>query len=454
MGEATIPDMINFNGMLGIPEDEFMRETRATFKLGIEFVDWGRVGERYFHPFGKHGVDMQGIDFHQYWMALHKSGENTAIEEFSLCAQAAKAGKFNHPVSDARSPLSHLRYAYHIDATRYARFLRRYAEARGARRIEGIVEQVEVDGESGHIRELKLSGDRTVEGDFFFDCTGFRAFLMRNALGVGFEDWSRWLPCDTAQTAASAHTGPMPPFTRATAKSAGWQWRIPTQERIGNGHIYSSAFSDDEAGLDTLLSGMDSAPITDPRTIRFRTGRASEFWRGNCVGIGLASGFLEPLESTSLYLIQQGVSKFISLFPDSAPSPVVVAEYNRQMREEFEQVRDFIILHYHATERDDSAFWRHCRDMEVPDTLKHKIELFGAAGRVFRYDDELFSPASWIAVMLGQNIQPRAVDPIVAQIPTAEVARSLRSLRDGYARAVERMPTHSAYIDRFAKVPA
>ena len=451
VGEATIPDMINFNAMLGIREDEFVAATDATFKLGIEFVGWKRKGESYFHPFGSHGVDMQGIDFHQYWLALHRRGDAHPISDYSICARAAYEGRFAHPVQDTRSPLSHLRYAYHLDATRYAAFLRRYAEARGVQRVEGRVEDVRLDAESGDIRELALSDGRTVSGELFFDCTGFRALLMRGALGVGWEDWSHWLPCDTAQTVASAHNGPPAPFTRATAREAGWQWRIPTQRRIGNGHIYASAHMSDDDARDVLMDSLDSEPLGEPRTIRFRTGRLDRMWERNCIAVGLSAGFLEPLESTSLYLIQMGISKLITLYPDAAPAPVVVEEYNRQMRQQFAQVRDFIILHYCATERDDSPFWNHCRTMELPDSLRHKMELFGAAGRVFRHEDELFSVPSWVAVMLGQGIVPRTLDPIVAQLPAEQVAHSLATMREGLGRAARSLPAHGDYIDRFAR---
>ena len=454
VGEATIPDMINFNAMLGIQEEEFVAATDATFKLGIEFVGWGRKDDRYFHPFGRHGVDMQGIDFHQYWLALHKLGSPNPISDYSICARAAQDGRFAQPVADERSPLSHLRYAYHLDATRYAAFLRRYAEARGVERVEGKVEDVRLDPESGDIQQLNLGDGRSVPGDFFFDCTGFRALLMRGALGVQFEDWSHWLPCDTAQTVASAHNGPIAPFTRATAREAGWQWRIPTQMRIGNGHIYASEFMSDDAARDILMKSLDTPTLGEPRTLRFTTGRLERFWERNCVAVGLSSGFLEPLESTSLYLIQMGISKFITLFPDSSPAPVVVDEYNRQMQQQFEQVRDFIILHYHATERDDSPFWTHCRTMSVPDSLRHKMDLFGTAGRVFRYEDELFSVASWVAVMLGQNIVPERVDPIVAQLPPESIERSLSSMRNGMARAVSTLPTHGDYVSRLLQQAA
>lgn len=451
VGEATIPDMINFNRLLGISEADFMKATDATFKLGIEFANWGRQGESYFHPFGEHGVDMQGVDFHQYWLLSHQNGSDRPIEDYSLCAAAGKANKFTHPAQNPNSVLSKLRYAYHFNATKYAKFLRFYAEKRGVTRIEGKVETVTLAPETGHVQTLSLDNGNTIEGDFFFDCTGFRALLMRQTLGVGFEDWAHWLPCNSALTVACEHTDVLPSYTRSTAQSAGWQWRIPTQSRTGNGHIYSTDFMGDDEAQKILMRGLDGAPIGDPRTIRFKTGCLEKFWHKNCIGIGLSSGFLEPLESTSLYLIQMGISKFISLFPTGALQPVVVAEYNRQMRQQFDQVRDFIILHYCATERDDSPFWNYCRTMEIPDSLQHKIELFREAGRVFRYEDELFSRPSWVAVMLGQNIVPKVCDPIVATLEAAQVDHSLTSMRRAMADAAGKMPTHAAFIDQYCK---
>ncbi|WP_017930211.1 tryptophan halogenase family protein [Robiginitomaculum antarcticum] len=449
VGEATIPDIINFNRLLGIPEAEFMKATEATFKLGIEFVDWGRKGQSYIHPFGDHGVDMNGIDFHQYWLQCHKNGLDNPIDDYSLCAVAARQNKFSLPDSNPKSVLSHIRYAYHFDATLYAKFLRKYAQTRGVKRIEGKVEAVSQDAQSGHIETLRLDNGTAVTGDFFFDCTGFRALLLGQKLGVGFMDWSHWLPCDAAQTVASAHNGPLKSYTRSTAKPAGWQWRIPTQRRTGNGHIYSRAYMSDDEAISILLDGLDGDALGDPRQIRFKTGCRETFWSKNCIALGLSSGFLEPLESTSIYLIQQGISRFISLFPDAGLPAAVSDEYNRLMREDFEQVRDFLILHYKATERDDSPFWSYCRTMDVPDTLKRKIELFKAAGRAFRYEDELFAKTSWVAVFLGQSIMPQSVDPIVAALPPQDVARSLDSMHMAMMRAAQNMPTHEEFIARY-----
>ena len=449
VGEATIPDMINFNAMLGINEAEFLNSVNGTFKLGIEFTDWGKLGESYFHPFGQIGVDMQGIDFHQYWLHSKAGGNPSALEDYSLCALAAHADKFTLPNPNPRSVLSRLNYAYHIDATRYARYLRDYAEARGITRVEGIVQTVARDGESGDITGLTLKDGTAIEGDFFFDCTGFRAVLAEKELGVGYTDWSHWLPCDTAQTVATERDGPLLSYTKATAKTAGWQWRIPTQHRTGNGHIYSSQYMSDDEAIDVLKDGLDAKPLGEPRKIAFKTGCRTSYWTNNCISLGLSAGFLEPLESTSLYLIQVGITKFISLFPTRHVSDVVRTEYNRKLQLEFDQVRDFIILHYKATERDDSPFWNYCRTMDIPDSLQAKMDLFAAAGRVFRNDDELFSKPSWIAVMLGQNIVPAATDPIVASLPLEKVAHSLNSMQSAMRQATAQMPSHAEFLQKY-----
>ncbi len=450
VGEATIPDIINFNAILGIKETDFLRATNGTFKLGIEFNDWGRLGDTYFHPFGEHGVDMQGIDFHQYWMRFQRANPGSSIEEFSLSAVASRAGKFAMPTNDPRSVLSQLRYAYHFDATAYARFLRDYAEQRGVKRVEGKVVEVNLKDETGFISDVQLEDGSKLIGDLFFDCSGFRALLLGDALGVDYEDWAHWLPCDTAQAVACERTGDLLPYTKSTAKTAGWQWRIPTQHRTGNGHIYCSSMMDDETAIDSLLADLDGPALGSPRKIRFRTGCRTRFWDKNCIAIGLSGGFLEPLESTSLYLIQEGISKFISLFPSKDMPTAIRDEYNRQLTQKFEQVRDFIILHYKATERDDSEFWNYCRTMSVPDSLTRKIELFREAGRIFRYEDELFSKPSWVAVLLGQNILPKTTDPIVEGVPEEQVERSLGSMKAAMNNAVMKMETHQAFLNRYA----
>lgn len=459
VGEATIPDIANFNRMLGINEQEFLAATQGTFKLGIEFRDWGKLGDKYFHPFGGHGVDMNGIDFHQYWMHTKQNGNTAPLEDYSICSVAAKQAKFVLPDNNPKSVLSHLRYAYHFDASAYAAFLRKYAEQRGVIRIEGKIDHVAMHNDSGNLKSVTLAGGevagrevvggQVIEADFFFDCSGFKALLLDKTLGVKFNDWSHWLPCNRAQALACERTEPLVPFTISSAKTAGWQWRIPTQHRTGNGHIYSSEFMSDDDANQILMAGLDGKPLGDARTIHFQTGCREKFWYKNCVGLGLSSGFLEPLESTSIFLIQQGIARFISLYPDGQLSGVIQNEYNRLMTREFTQIRDFIILHYHATSRTDSAFWNYCRTMSIPDSLQQKIDLFRAGGRVFRDDQELFSKPSWIAVMLGQYIEPQVSDPILSGIPIDDIQRSLDSMKSAMQHAVGRLPSHAEFIQKY-----
>ena len=448
VGEATIPPIRTFNAILGIDEDDFVAKTKATFKLGIEFVDWTRPGHRYMHPFGEFGADMEAVKFHQYWLKLRARGEAAALEDYNLCAVAAKLGRFQRAVRDPRSILSTLNYAFHFDASLYAGYLRAYAEARGVARREGKVVDVELRGEDGFVAAVKLADDLRIEGDLFIDCSGFRGLLIEQALKSGYEEWTRWLPCDRAVAVPSGSGGEPLPYTRSTALPAGWQWRIPLQHRTGNGYVYSSAhLSDDEAAA-TAIANAAGAPLGEPRLIRFAAGRRRRLWDRNVVALGLAGGFLEPLESTSIHLVQAGISKLLALFPDRDFDPILAAEYNRLSDLQIEQVRDFIILHYKATERDDSDFWRACRDMEVPDSLARKIALFRENGRIFRHEDELFSEASWLAVLLGQGIQPRRYDPLVDTVDEDEVRQTLARMAPFIRQAAEGMPSHSDYLAR------
>lgn len=446
VGEATIPDMLQFNLFLGIPESELMKATQATFKLGIEFVDWSRKGARYFHPFGFHGVDIDGLDFHQYWLHCRAHGHTHGIGDYCLTEIVAKKNKFAYPdLSVAGAPASYLRYAYHFDAALYARFLRQYSEKRGVKRVEGKVTEVLRQPESGNLTGVRLADGQIVSGEFFFDCTGFRSLLLDKALGVPWIDWRHWLPCDGALAVACEHNGPPRPFTRSTAKSAGWQWNIPTQQRTGNGHIYCSEFMSEDEATSSLISDLDGQIKGAPRLIRFKTGRYQKSWEKNCVAIGLSSGFLEPLESTSLYLIRQGISRFIALFPGADQPPVFRDEYNRWMQKDFEQVRDLLIFHYYSQERDE-PFWRHCRNMTIPETLQRRLELFAEGGRFLRFEGELFPSASWVAVMLGQGVIPRTVDPVVAALPVAEVEPKLQLLRRAMNEFADKLPSHEQVL--------
>ena len=451
VGEATIPPIAKFNAQLGIDEHTFVKETQGTFKLGIEFVDWGGLGERYFHPFGRYGFDLEGIDFHQFWMRLRGLGVESGLEEYSLNTLSAYSGKFLRPETDHGQVIGQLGYAYHFDASLYAAFLRRFAEQHGAVRVEGRIDRVEQDGETGLITALTLDGDRRIEGDLFIDCTGFRALLIEGACGSQRIDWSHWLPCNRAVAVACEKQGDPVPYTRSTAREAGWQWRIPLQHRTGNGHVYCDAHMSAEQAEEILLANLDGAPVSSPNHLRFRTGHRREFWSKNCVAIGLSSGFLEPLESTSIHLIQMGIAKLVALFPGTPDAPQERAEYNRLMTDDFTHVRDFLILHYKATKRGDAPFWDYVREMSIPDSLTHKLDLLRARGRFFKYDAELFDITSWLAVAEGQGWGPQGHNPVAEGLSEQNLRHSMANMRDAYAKTVAAMPTHQAYLDRFCK---
>ncbi|WP_034958471.1 tryptophan halogenase family protein [Erythrobacter longus] len=446
VGEATIPQIIRLNTILGLDERDFVKRTNGTFKLGIEFVDWGKPGSKYLHTFGDAGMSLASVPFHQYWSRAASLGHDKDLWHYSLHQVAADQARFGKLDRVGNTSMTGLAYAYHFDASLYAAYLREFSEERGVTRTEGIVSAVARDAQSGDITSITLESGKEVKGDFFIDCTGFRALLLGQELGVGYQDWSHWLPCNSAQAVPSERLDTLVPFTRATAKQAGWQWRIPLQHRTGNGHVYCSDFITDEAAGDVLLEGLDTKPLADPRTIRFTTGRREQFWSHNCAGIGLASGFLEPLESTSIHLIQSQVSRLLQLFPTSKDASKERAEYNQRCSNEFEQIRDFLILHYHQTEREDSEFWRYCKNMKVPDSLTHKMELFASSGRIGRDADDLFREASWVQVMLGQGITPRGYDPMANCLTDAELTEFLGNVRKLIERAVGSLPSHEAFL--------
>ncbi len=446
VGEATIPPIQFLNGLLGIDEFDFIRKTQATFKLGIQFRDWGRIGAEYFHPFGLYGEPIEGVGFHHYWLRLRANGEGGSLDSYALSTVAAKMGKFAVPPKELPPGVPGLGYAYHFDAGLYAKYLRAYAEARGVKRTEGKIAKVELRPEDGFVSSLTLADGRRVEGDFFVDCSGFRGLLIEQTLEAGFEDWSHWLPCDRALAAPCESVSPMTPYTRATARAAGWQWRIPLQHRIGNGYVYCSSFISDDEAAATLLANLDGKPQADPRPLRFTAGRRKKSWSKNVVALGLAGGFMEPLESTSIHLVQTGAMRLLSLLPLGGYDPAAEREYNRLTQIEYEQIRDFIILHYHATERTDSPLWNHCRTMAIPDSLTHKIELFRSRAKIARFDDQLFAEPSWLAVFLGQGIEPRDYDRL-ADVPAyQDVVGAVRKMGQRNADIVSRLPSHDAFI--------
>ncbi|KQN40865.1 tryptophan halogenase [Sphingomonas sp. Leaf407] len=443
VGESTIPPLVTYNRLLGINEAEFMAATAATFKLGILFDGWKTADSRYFHSFGTTGRDHWAAGFQHYWLNGLTRGHAQPYDDYCTELVAALQGRFAHLPGDATN------YAYQLDSGRYAQFLRAMAERDGTRRIEGRIAQVELDGETGDIAALQLDGDRRFPGDLFLDCTGFRALLIEGALHAGYDDWTHWLPCDAAIALQTDSVGPPVPYTRAMAHDAGWQWRIPLQHRVGNGIVYCSRYLDRDAALDRLVNNVEGKVRTDPNFLRFTTGARRRQWHRNCVAIGLSGGFMEPLESTSIHLIQRAVLRLLRLFPQARVSPADVAEFNDQQLQDMEQIRDFLILHYKATDRRDSPFWRQCSAMDVPNSLAQKIDLFRQTGRVFRRNEELFGENSWVQVMMGQGIVPERHHPIAARLTDDELDRLLSMVRRQVADTVATMPPHGDYLARY-----
>ena len=445
VGEATIPPILLFNALLGIDENEFLRETQATFKLGIQFEDWFRKGASYFHPFGQYGSRVDAAPFHQYWLRLNAAGLDDDLDAYSAPAMAARMGRFARPQGDPRSVNAAMAYAFHFDASLYARYLRGRSERAGVTRHEGRIADVRL-APNGDIGSVALEDGRVLEADFFIDCSGFRGLLIEGALKTGYEDWTHWLPCDRAVALPCARVEAPTPYTRSTALEAGWRWRIPLQHRTGNGYVYcSDHISDDEAAA-RLRGLVDGEILAEPNLLRFRTGRRKKAWNRNCLAIGLSSGFLEPLESTSIHLIQTAITRLLLSFPDTGFSQPDIDNYNHLSQLEYERVRDFVVLHYKATSRTDTPLWRQVGAMEVPDSLSRKMEMFRSRGRVFRFEDELFQETSWIAVLLGQGVRPERADPITEVLPLEVTRERLHRMRAMIHDGVERMPTHDAFI--------
>ena len=445
VGEATIPAIDTFHRILGLTPLDIVRNTGATFKLGIAFDDWQRIGSSYFHPFGKYGVDHAGSSFMRHWLRLRAEGEALDHGRYNLETMAARAGRFTlQPPAAPNSPS--INHAYQFDATLYAAMLRRFAEARGVERIEGRIVKVRQDGESGNVTSVVIDGEREVAGDIFIDCSGFRGLLIEQTLAAGYVDWSQWLPCDRAWAVPTAVMNPIPPFTRATARSTGWQWRIPLQHRIGNGYVFSSAFQSDEAAQDELLRALPGAAVAEPRLLRFTTGHRKVFWKNNVIAMGLAGGFIEPLESTAIHLVQTAIVKLMAYFPGDPISPQLADRFNRAMEQEYRNVRDFIVAHYTLTERDDTPFWRHCRTQGRPDSLNERLRLFEEDGLIDEQPDDLFKEASWHAVLLGQGLLPKRYPALAAMTDRGEAIELAVRVSAAIDARVAGFPTHDAFL--------
>lgn len=444
VGEASIPPMRTFHKLLRIDEQEFMKATSATFKLGISFENWGALGDHYLHAFGKAGKETWLADFHHFWLCAKEKGlANDEIGEYCIEHQAAKANKF------ATSPDSPISYAYHLDAGRYAGFLRKISEEKGVTRIEGKITRINQNSSTGFIESIDLESGLSIKGDLFVDCTGFRGLLIEQTLHTGYEDWSHWLPCDSAVAVQTTAVEPAIPYTRSISRDYGWQWRIPLQHRVGNGLVYCSRYLSDEKAKENLLQNVVGDPLSQPRVIKFKTGKRRKFWNKNCVAIGLSSGFLEPLESTSIHLIMMGVTRLMQLFPFSGINDSIVNHYNQASSDEFEQIRDFIILHYKATSREDTAFWRFCKNMEIPDTLRQRMNLFVENAQAYQAGGELFRVDSWLQVMMGQGIMPKSYHPFARLMPDNHLREFLGQLKSQVAQVVNRFPEHETFIKSY-----
>ncbi|WKD50461.1 tryptophan halogenase family protein [Microbulbifer spongiae] len=451
VGEATIPPIKQFNQRLGIDENAFLKATKGTFKLGIEFVDWTKKGHSYCHPFGQFGADFDSLPLYHYWLKAKSEGDHTPLDHYSMAWMLGKENKFDQPLRDPRYMMSTFDYAYHFDAALYAHFLKERAMKQGVKRKEGIVKQVDVNQQTQTINHLVLETGEVITGDFFVDCSGFRGILIEEALYAGYQDWRHYLPVDSAVAVPCEHGGELSPYTRSTAREAGWQWRIPLQHRVGNGYVYCSKFISDESATSTLMESLEGRPLAEPKIIRFKTGRRNQMWKGNCVAIGLSAGFLEPLESTALHLIQTSINRLISLFPVEKNDQLSATEYNRITLAEYDVLRDFIILHYHATQRDDSPLWQKVSSMDIPERLAYKLAQFKHKGHIVYCEDELFKRVNWLAVLVGQEVMPKTYDPIVDMREHVDYKKILKEIKHAIDESVKRAPTHQQYIDKFCK---
>lgn len=449
VGEATLPQIRYFNQSLGINEAELMARTSATIKLGIEFCDWGAIGDRYFHPFGAYGESIGLADFHHYWVKQKAVGNAQGFGSYCYPIVAAQNDRFALPTGEPNFALSAFSYAFQFDASLYGAFLAEFAQERGVKRVDGKVVSVNSNGANGFITSVVLETGEEISGELFIDCSGFRGLLIEQELQTGYDDWSDYLPCNRAIAVPCAIEGPVGAHTRATARTAGWQWRIPLQHRIGNGHVYCDRYISDQDAVDQLMTTLEGQPLADPKQLFFKTGKRRKLWNKNCVAIGLSGGFLEPLESTSIDLIQSGILNLIELFPETQCAAADVDEYNRLMDYEFQRVRDFLMLHYVANQRDDAPLWRDMRNMEWPDSLRDKIDAFRRRGIVPNYESGLFQPPSWLSVFIGQNIVPQSYDPRVDRMTNGELKTNLERISQSIADAVEHTPEHLDFIQNY-----
>lgn len=451
VGEATIPQIKLFNNVAGLDEREFLAATNGTIKLGIQFNDWGNIGDSYFHAFGGIGASLGMLDFYHYWLRYKAQGGKNSLWEYSLNVRAARENKFAPIEKIGDTPLAGLVHAYHFDASLFAKHLRSIAESMGVFRKEGIIESVIKNSDTGFIESLVLAGGEQVSGDFFFDCTGFSALLIEKALGIEFCDWSETLMCNRAVTVGSEITGPLQPYTQASAKPAGWQWHIPLRHRAGNGHVYCSNYMSDDEASGILLKNLKGKPLSDPRVIKFKAGKRVKLWEKNCVALGLSSGFLEPLESTSIHLIQHALLKIIDFFPTGTVSSIDVDEFNRHMSAEYDGIKDFIVLHYKATSRSDSPFWLACREMKIGERLQQKMDLFKYAGRTLRDGNELFSELAWLQVMYGQGIKPEVYHPLADAITPEQLAEFFGNIEHIQSKVIQQIPEHQEFLKKYTE---
>lgn len=453
VGEATIPSIVHYNHTIGLDELDFIRATRASFKLGIQFEDWCKQGEQFFHPFADYGINFNGVEFQHYFYRLQKNNPAEHLHDYSIACQLAKHNHFAQPLENPNNPLADYSYAYHFDATLYAKVLRELSIARGVIHIDEKVECVNQREADGFIESLLLANGKIVEGDLFIDCTGFKGLLIEETLKTGYEEWQEWLLCDSAVAVQCANTREPTPYTRVTALDAGWMWQIPLQHRMGNGYVFSSHFLGKESATETLLEKISGTPLTNPKSFSFQAGRRKKVWNKNCYALGLASGFLEPLESTSISLIQTGITHLLTFFPDKSFDPVMINEVNRRHQHEMERIRDFIILHYKLNQRDDTEFWRYCQAMKIPDSLQHKIELFKSCGHIVQHEPEAFEKSSWLSIYHGFAITPERTDNRIDHFKDADIKLQLEKIKASLAQAGQQAISHSEFIHRHCIAP-